>query len=301
MTESSARPTIRIVVSRHSTFYSPLIATIAAGFLEQEGCTATYEVLQPGQRSHALLRDGVADVIQSAVSTNWSLIDKGETGLPVHFAQINRRDGFFLVGRDSDPSFDWKKLEGKTLLADHGLQPLVMLRYAAHRQGVEWSRISVVDAGAPEEIVAAFRAGRGDYVHLQGPAPQQLELDGAGAIVAAVGEAMPPVAFSSLMARPEFLQTEDARAFLKAYRKAREWVDQSPAREVARAEMSFFPGFDFDAVAASVARYQELGCWDGDLPIPPDLYEQSLNVFLHGGAISRRYPCEEVVISPCID
>jgi hypothetical protein len=79
-----------------------------------------------------------------------------------------------------------------------------------------------------------FRNGRGDYVHLQGPAPQQLERDGAGYVVASVGKAMPPVAFSSLMATTGFLATDDARAFTHAYRKAREWAGQAPAKEIAR-------------------------------------------------------------------
>ena len=43
---------------------------------------------------------------------------------------------------------------------------------------------------------AGFRAGRADYAHFQGPAPQQLEKDGAGYVVASVGEAIGPVAFS---------------------------------------------------------------------------------------------------------
>jgi len=33
----------------------------------------------------------------------------------------------------------------------------------------------VINAGSVEEIDAAFRRGSGDYVHQQGPAPQQLE------------------------------------------------------------------------------------------------------------------------------
>ncbi len=53
-------------------------------------------------------------------------------------------------------------------------QLLVMLRYAAHCNGVDWSRIRVVDAGGPEEMSAAFRSGIGDYVHLQAPASHQL-------------------------------------------------------------------------------------------------------------------------------
>src|SRR5207244_9328495 len=123
------------------------------------------------ERSHILIRDGSVDVMQSAVSSNWKPMERGEAPLPVHFAQINQRDGFFLVGRREEPDFEWKHLEGKTLLADHGLQPIVMLRYAAHHKGVDWGKIRVIDAGTPEEMEAAFRAGEGDYVHLQAPAP----------------------------------------------------------------------------------------------------------------------------------
>ncbi len=290
---------IRILVARHSAFYSPLIACMGAGFLREAGVEATYGVVPAGRKSHEMLRNGDVEIVQSAVSSNWTLIEKGEMVLPVHFAQINQRDGFFLAGREPDRAFEWKKLEGRALLADHGRQPLAMLRFAAHCQRVDWERIEVIDAGAPKEMEAAFRAGRGDFIHLQGPAPQQLEVEGAGCVVAAVGEAMPPVAFSSLMAMPDFLRSGPARAFVRAYRKAREWVDQAPARDVARAEESFFPGVGLDALGAAISRYQELGCWDGSVKIPRDLYEQALDVFLHSRAVTRRHRYEEVVVPPC--
>jgi NitT/TauT family transport system substrate-binding protein len=282
------------MVARHSAFYSPVIGAIAAGFLGEERLEATYDVLRTGQRSHVLIRDGVVDIMQSAVSSNWKPMDEGESPLPVHFAQINRRDGFFLAGRAPDPSFHWRKLEGKTLLADHGLQPLVMLKYAAHCQGVDWSKIRVVDAGSVEQMDAAFRAGQGDYVHQQGPAPQELQKAGMGFIVASVGEAMPLVAFSSLCASHDFLETETAQRFLSAYRKSRAWVQQTPAAQVMRAQARFFPNADSAALTAAIERYQQLGCWEGDIKISRELYEQALNVFEFSGAIRTRHPFEAV-------
>jgi NitT/TauT family transport system substrate-binding protein len=61
---------LRIMVSRHSIFYSPLIATIAAGFLERHGMSAEYSILAAGHRSSTLIRDGSVDIMQSAVSSN---------------------------------------------------------------------------------------------------------------------------------------------------------------------------------------------------------------------------------------
>src|SRR5262245_6382568 len=129
----------RIMASRHSAFYSPLLYTIV--LLRREGHDVSYGVLQPGQRTHQLLSEGTVDIMQSAVSSNWPLLERGVEPLPVHFAQINCRDGFFLVGRKADRAFEWKKLEGRTLRADHGLQPLVMLKYAIRHNGVDWQKI----------------------------------------------------------------------------------------------------------------------------------------------------------------
>src|SRR5262249_12976299 len=137
-------------------------------------------------------------------------------------------------------SFEWMDLEGARLLADHAQQPLAMLKYALHLKGIDLNRVEMVDAGGPDAMEKAFRTGQGDFVHLQGPAPQQLEKEGIGKIVAAVGDVIPPVAFSSLMAMREFLSTDKARAFMKAYLRALRFVIESSAEEVAEIEASFF-------------------------------------------------------------
>ncbi|HEY1239151.1 MAG TPA: ABC transporter substrate-binding protein [Bryobacteraceae bacterium] len=284
---------LRIIVSRHSVFYSPLISTIAAGFLERHGFSAEYGVLQKGQRTPELIRDGVADIMQSAVSANWKPIEAGESPLPVHFAQINQRDGFFLVSRKPDPAFTWKKLEGSTLIADHGWQPITMLKYAAKTNGVDWSRTRLVNAGTPEDMMQAYRSGNADYIHLQAPASHQLEAEGLGHVVASVGASMPVVAFSSLCCSRDFLRTDTCRQFLQAYRESREWVRSAPAEQVAEKEASFFPGVAISVLAAAIGAYQKVGNWEGGIEIPRPLYEQALNVF--DGEIQRRHPYEDVV------
>ena len=277
---------IRIMASRHSAFYSPLLCCIR--FLRDEGREVTYSVLGADQRTYALIRDGAVDIVQSAVSSNWKPRERGVEPLPVHFAQINQRDGFFLVGLHPEPVFDWKKLEGKTLLADHGLQPLVMLKYAVRHNGADWKKIKVIDAGTPEKMEAAFGAGTADYVHLQAPVVR-------GEVVVSVGASMPEVAFSSLCCDRGFQKTEAYRTFLKAYEGARGWVRTAPAEDVAAAEASFFPLIAPEVLAPAIRSYQALGCWDGGIEISRELYEQALNVFQSAGEITWRHRYEEVV------
>ncbi len=287
---------LRIIVSRHSLFYSPLISTIAGGFLERQGLSAEYGILQKGQRSSDLIREGAADIMQSAVASNWKPMEAGESPLPVHFAQINQRDGFFLVARKPDASLTWKSLEGSALIADHGMQPMAMLKYAGKTNGVDWSRVRLLDAGSPDEMQRAFRSGEGDYIHLQAPASHQLEAEEVGRVVVSVGASMPPVAFSSLCCSRDFLRTETCRAFLLAYRQAREWVRSAPPEEVARKEADYFPGVDTPILAAAIRAYQKVGNWEGGIEIPRDLYEQALTIF--EGIVQRRHPYDAVCARP---
>jgi NitT/TauT family transport system substrate-binding protein len=287
---------LRIMVYRHSVFYSPLIAAIAGGFLKDEGLVATYFQKPPQRNQYEMFRRGEVDIMQAAVSTSWDPLSKGIRDIPVHFAQINQLDGFFLTGRAGGASFEWKNLEGARLLADHAQQPFAMLKYGLHLKAVDIGRLHLINAGSPDAMEKAFREGQGDYVHLQGPAPQQLEIDGAGKIVAAMGEVIPPVAFSSLMATREFLSTAEAQAFIRAYRRSLRFVIESKAQEVAKTEAPFFPGVPVGAIEAAVARYQQLGTWRLDPAITREQYETAMDVFIYAGVFKERYAYEDVVV-----
>jgi NitT/TauT family transport system substrate-binding protein len=289
---------INIMVSRHSAFYTPLISTITGGFLRDEGLEPTYSVATPRKSVAKAILEGSVDLAQSAVSRGWGPLERGARPEIMHFAQINERDGFFLTARERDPDFTWDKLAGKEVLVDHGDQPLAMFRYALHKENVDFADLIPIDAGGAQAMDEAFRAGRGDYVHQQGPAPQQLEHDKQGFIVASVGEVIGPVAFSSLMASRRWLDNIMVRAFMRAYRKARHYVIQTPAKEIAEAQAHFFPRIELDVLARAIAFYQGLGCWGPDTLITREAYEAALDVFLHAGAITRRHPYEDVVEPP---
>jgi NitT/TauT family transport system substrate-binding protein len=289
---------IRIRVARHAAFYSPLLATIGAGFLAAEGLEPTYTIATPENTVPGGLGDGTTHVGQLAVSASWDLLEQGRTPHFMHFAQINERDGFFLLSREPDPDFRWEKLCAKRVLVDHLGQPLAMFKYAAQKMGVDFADIEAVDAGEPNEMDAAFRGGEGDYIHQQGPAPQQLARDGIGQVVAAVGEVIGPVAFSSLVATPEWLASDMAAAFMRAYRNGRRYVNETPPAEIAAAERDFFPGIDEDVLGESIGIYQSLGCWNPDVQISRPCYDAALTVFQTSGGIKHDHPYESVVAAP---
>jgi NitT/TauT family transport system substrate-binding protein len=289
---------LRVMASRHSAFYSPLLGAIAGGFLQEEGFEPVYTPLPPGQTVAQLLTAGEIDVAQSAVSSSWAFLEKGQTPPTVHFAQINERDGFLIASRRADAAFSWDKLRSSAFMFVHGGQPQAMLAYAMHKQGVDLAQVRAVNAGTTANMLAAWRQGQGDYFHEQGPYPQQLEHEQAAHIVASVGEVIGPVAFSSLTATQAWLQQPQAGRFMRAYRKAREWVNSAAAAEIARAEQEFFPETDQRVLTQTIAYYQQLGCWNPSVTISRAAYEAALEVFLHSRLITQRHPYEQVIVPP---
>ncbi len=289
---------IKITALRHSAFYSPLLATIGGGFLQEEGLEPVYTPAMPEMQVEEALRSGDFHVSQSAVATSFTALEQGESCDLVHFAQINERDGFFIAGREPEMDFKWQNLVGKKVLVDHFFQPLAMLRYGLYQQGIDIDSLEVIDAGDVESVDRAFRDGKGDYVHLQGPAPQQLEHEGIGYPVAAVADAVGPVAFSSLCATREWLDTNMAAAFMRAYRRGRQFVIDSPAEDIARLEQQFFPGISPEVLTETILAYQLLGCWTPETTISQASYERLLDVFLHSGLITQRYPYAACIVEP---
>jgi NitT/TauT family transport system substrate-binding protein len=291
-----AKP-ISIQFTRFSAFYSPLIATIAGGFLKEEGLEPTHSVATVGKSAIAGLIDGSVHVAQSAPSQGFTPLEKGLQPPAVHFAQVNEKDGFFIAARRPDPNFTWDKLKSGKILVDHGVQPLAMFKYACFRKGLDWKSLDIVDAGMGT-MDQAFREGTGDYIHQQGPAPQQLEHDGVAHVVASLGDAIGPLAFSSLAATREWLATDEAKRFTRAYRKARAWLIATPAAEVAEVEASFFPKIDRAVLTQTIATYQKLGNWTPHVEITRPAFEVTLDVFEYSGLITKRHKYDDVIAQP---
>lgn len=291
---------LNIMALRHSAFYSPLLMTMAGGFLRQEGLDFDYKVETPDCTVTDNFISGQCHLAQSAVAASFASLERGEKQDIVHFAQINSRDGFFIAAREDDPSFNWNKLVGKRVLVDHFFQPYAMFKYGLHKQGIELSDIEIIDAGDVSAIDRAFRQGQADYVHMQGPAPQQMQRDGVASVVAVVGDAVGPVAFSSLCANRSWLGTEEAKAFSRAFQQSLNYVLQAPANEIAAKEQEagFFPEIELQVLSDTISAYKQLGCWQSDMAISKETYENLLDVFLYSGAISRRYMYNEIIVEP---
>jgi NitT/TauT family transport system substrate-binding protein len=287
-----------VMVTRHSAFYTPLLVTIGGGFLAAEGIDAEFSIAETPRDVLAGIHGGTVQVAQSAVSANFGALERGKKSPLVHFAQINERDGFMLVARTPDDSFTWDKLKGSKVLVDHGRQPMAMFKYALHKEGIDFDAIEAIDAGSSQAMEKAFRDGRGDYVHLQGPTAQQLAGESLGQVVAWPGKSIGPVAFSSLAASRAWLDSADAKTFMRAYRRAREFAIEMDPDEVASVVGRYFNDVGRNALINAVESYQALGCWSPGVAITAEAFDTTLDVFRRSGHITKHHDYKHVVVAP---
>jgi NitT/TauT family transport system substrate-binding protein len=292
---------INIQFTLFSAFYSPLISTFSGGFLQEEGLEPEWSVSPPGVSAIAAIEDGSVDVAQSALSQGFAPLSQGEAPSVVHFAQINEMDGFFITGRENDPDFSWDNLEGADVVAFPGGQPLAMFKYACLKAGIDYDQINLIQPGGAADIDAAFRSGVGEYVQQQGPFPQQLEADGIGYVIAQSGPLIGPCAFSSLVSTREWLETDMSKAFMRAYRKTRIYMNETPASEIAASESPYFPDIDEDVLAQCIASYQDLGTWTPHVEITEPAFDVILDVFEHFGTLKERYSWDQICVLPPTD
>ena len=291
---------INIEFTLFSAFYSPLISTMTGGFLKEEGLDFEFTISAPGVSAITALDNGSADVVQSTLSQGFNTLNKDAIPSCVHFAQINEMDGFFLTGRDADPDFKWSKLEGAEVLVHHGGQPMTMFKYACFKEGIDIDKIKIIDAGNGNEMDRKYRDGTGQFIHQQGPSPQQLEADGIGNVVSALGPIIGACGFSSLAAKPEWLESNEAKAFTKAYAKTRNYINDTPAIEIAHAEKPLFPNINETVLTDCIKTYQKMGVWSRHIDITNSAYDAMLDIFEYDDKLKTRYKYDQVCSRPPI-
>ena len=99
MTQQNNTERIRLRVAFRNMFYTTIYAAVEGGFLAAEGLDVDFSHIPVGQSSTDLLKAGDIDITQSGISRSFMDLDAGSDAPPLHVAEINQRDGFFLLSK----------------------------------------------------------------------------------------------------------------------------------------------------------------------------------------------------------
>ena len=298
---SAGRTPLKLMETWRSLFYTPIYVSVAGGFLESEGLDVEFSTCPP-QFSHPLiaLREDAADIVQSGIMRSIIASDWGAETVPLHFAKINARDGFFVLGRTAQDPFDWESLRGaKIIPVGFSTMPWASFQYALRRHGLEPSELDFLHGLSLPDAVAAFQEGRAEFIHVAEPTAGQLMADGAAHLLAALGPENGHLAYSSFAATHRFLGTQfdTVGRFTTGFARALRWLSANHPQDIAATVAEFFPETASDLLAASIGRYQAQETWPTSPVLAEPEYQNLHDILLAAGLCRERQPYENVVRS----
>lgn len=280
-----------------SLFYAPQWVALHGGHFAAEGLDVTVTTAGGGRTTTSTLIDGSTKISLGGIMRSLGLADSGGPFLP-HFAEVNSRNGFFLVSRKPRPGFRWSDLAGKTVISfAEAPTPWQCLLTVLRREGVDPGSVTIKRDLPVAEAVAAFRAGRGDFLEQAQPTIEELLVEGAAHLVASMGEATGPVPFSSYMTTWETLR-HDADLigrFTRALYTAQRFIAGHDAKAIASVIAPAFGDIAPEMRERVVARYLRQGTWARDPICRRPGYEYLQTILLDGGFITKRQRYEDLV------
>lgn len=301
LTGCSSNKTKKVVVSEvtHSVFYAPQYVAINLGFFEKRGIELE------------LYNVGGADKVMTAVLANQVDIGfagpeaaiyvylQGKEDYPEVFAQLTKRDGSFLVGREKDENFEWTKLKDKHILPGRkGGVPYMALEYVIKQNGLDTSTdLNFDNSISFDAMTAAFLGGTGDYVTIFEPTATAIEKEGKGYIVASVGEAAGEIPYTAYFAKKSYIAKNEKliQDFTDAIYEGQVWVDTHTAKEVANALSSSFPDTELEILEAVVERYKSIDAWNKTPEMQEKSFSKLQEVMKLAGELKEEAPFSKVV------
>ena len=282
---------VRVCEVTHSIFYAPQYVAVALGFFEEEGIAVELTNGQGADAVMAAVLSGNIDIGFAGPEASIYVYNEGKADHTQVFAQVTRRDGSFLIGRQPDDSFTWDKVKGKTVLPGRkGGVPYMALEHVLRKNGVDPQKDTTLDNSVQFSMMtAAFTGGTGDYVTAFEPTGARWEQEGKGYSVGSVGEAAGDIPDTAYFAKKSYIaDNEDLiQRFTNAIYKGQQWVATHTAREIAEAVQDDFPDTDLDLLTRSVESYQSIDAWNTDPTMSEESFNRLQSVMTEAGELTQ--------------
>lgn len=281
-------------------FYTPVYVAVSGGFFYRHGLNVMFSTMPEGGSAMDIIRSGEVDIAQTGISRSLVDLDLGHEDAPLHIAEINQRDGFFLVSRERADDWEWQMLEGSTL-APVGFTPVPWnsLRAAMLKHQVDLESLDLVNGLSAQDALAQFRAGAIDYVHMPHPQAGLLVAEGSGHIATALGPELGHICYSSFAAMPSFIESNPdiVQAFVNGFDDALHWLAGAGDGEVVDQVEPFFADLDSQLLLDCVSQYRANRTWPESAAITESSFNGMRDIVIDGGMVRGRYTYGRLVRS----
>ena len=284
----------------HSIFYAPQYVAIEEGYFEEEGLDLTLVTGFGADKVLTALISGEADIGFMGAEASIYACQEGATDPAVNFAQLTQRAGNFLVAREEMPDFKWEDLKGKKVLGGRkGGMPEMVFEYILKKNGIDPQKDLTIDQSIDFGSTAAAFTGDDSaaYTVEFEPSATILEKEGAGHVVASLGEASGYVPYTSYSVKTSYMKEnpEIIQKFTNALQKGMDYVQSHTPEEIAEVIAPQFKETDLETITAIVKRYYDQDTWKENLIFEKDSFELLQDILEDAGELGERAEYEELV------
>ncbi len=291
--------TVNLNEVTHSVFYAPLYVAIENGYFEEEGLKINLTNGGGANNSMTAVLSGDAHIGLMGPETVIYINNQERKDLPKVFGQLTKKDGSFLVSRNAEENFKWENLKGKEILAGRkGGVPAMTFEYILNEKdmydGVDFTLNYDVQFNL---MTSAFLSGTADYCTVFEPTASEYEKEGKWHIVASVGEAGGEIPYTSFIALESYItKNEDTvKGFLRALKKAFEYIESHTEYEVAESIVKQFPSTTISSIETSLKNYKKIDSWQRNMQATESSFETLQNIMKNAGELENKVAFQKLV------
>lgn len=290
--------TVELNEVTHSVFYTPLYVAMENGYFEEEGLKINLTNGGGADNSMTALVSGSANIGLMGPETVIYVKQQNKKDAPKVFGQLTQRDGSFLVSRKEEDDFKWENLKGKEILAGRiGGVPAITFEYVMKEAGMFNGTDYKLNFDVQFNLMtSAFISGTADYCTVFEPTASEYEKAGTWHVVASVGEKGGEIPYTSFIALESYLKEEKETvvSFLKAIKKAHDFMDTHTELEIAESIVKQFPSTSINSIETSIKSYKKIDAWKKDLVPTEKSFDRLMEIMISAGELSEKANFNEI-------
>ncbi len=299
--KNSDKTVIELNEVTHSVFYAPLYVAMENGYFEEENLKVNLTYGGGADKSMTAVLSGSAQIGLMGPETVIYVKAQNKQDLPKVFGQLTQKDGAFLVSRNPEPDFEWTNLRGKEILAGRkGGVPAMTFEYIVNQLGMQNGTDLTLNYDVQFNLMtSAFLSGTADYCTVFEPTASEYQAEGKWHIVASIGAQGGDIPYTSFIALDSYIKNnpETIKSFLKAIKKAHEFIKNNTEYAVAESIVKQFPSTTIKSIETSIKSYKNINAWKENLQASKDSFDRLMDIMDNARELPLRVNFDVIVVN----
>lgn len=297
-TDTSGLKKVRLNEVTHSVFYAPLYVAIEKNYFKEEGIQIELTNGGGADASMTAVLSKTADIGLMGPETVIYVHNQGKQDAPKVIGQLTQRDGSFLVSRNAEPNFKWTDLRGKEILAGRrGGVPAMTFEYVLYELGMNDGDYRLNYDVQFNLMTSAFIGGTADYCTVFEPTASEYQANGTWHVVASVGEQSGEIPYTSFIALDSYVtkNKDTVKSFMKALKKAYEFMDSHTEKEIAETIVKQFPSTTINSIETSLKSYKRIDAWTSNMQPTETSFNRLQDIMIKAGELNAKVAFNKLV------